>query len=154
MIDSPQIAHSPRQSTVFIHLTVPRSQIQQVMGPAIQEVMALLAAQGVRPAGPVFSHHLRMDAATFDFEVGVPVTAAVTPSGRVRTGELPAARVARAIYQGPYQGLGDGWGALMQWIAAHDHRPADDLWERYVAGPESNSDPLTWRTELVRPLKD
>ena len=29
---------------------------------------------------------------------------------------------------------------------------APDLWECYVAGPESNPDPATWRTELNRPL--
>jgi len=27
-----------------------------------------------------------------------------------------------------------------------------DLWEVYVAGPESGPDPATWRTELNRPL--
>jgi len=25
----------------------------------------------------------------------------------------------------------------MDWIAANGHTPAEDLWERYVAGPES-----------------
>lgn len=152
MIDSPQLARSPRQATAYIHLTIPRSQIQQVMGPAIQEVMATLAAQGLQPAGPVFSHHRRMDPATFDFDVGVPVAAPVNASGRVRAGELPAARVARTVYHGAYDGLGDAWGQLMQWIAAHGHQPAGNLWESYVAGPESNADPLTWRTELNRPL--
>jgi hypothetical protein len=30
------------------------------MGPAIGEVMSVCAAQGITPAGPVFSHHFRM----------------------------------------------------------------------------------------------
>jgi len=154
MIDTPHLGQTTRQATAFIHLSIPRSQIQQVMGPAIQEVMATLAAQGVRPAGAVFSHHLKMDPATFDFEVGVPVTQPVAATGRVRTGELPAARVARTVYQGPYEKLGEGWGELMQWIEAHGHKPAADLWESYTLGPEANADPLTWRTELVRPLLD
>lgn len=41
----------------------------------------------------------------------------------------------------------------MDWIAASGHTPAEDLWERYAAGPESSPDPATWRTELIRPLK-
>jgi hypothetical protein len=32
--------------------------------------MAAVAAQGIAPAGPWFTHHLRMDPATFDFEIG------------------------------------------------------------------------------------
>ncbi|MCA9772523.1 MAG: hypothetical protein KC466_08940 [Myxococcales bacterium] len=37
-------------------------------------------------------------------------------------------------------------------IVAEGHRPAPDLWEVCVAGPESNPDPATFRTELNRPL--
>jgi effector-binding domain-containing protein len=122
------------------------------MGPAIGEVMGAIAAQGVAPAGPVFSHHFRMDPDVFDFEVGVPVTRPVADTGRVRVSELPAATVARTVYQGPYEGLGAAWGEFGTWIASEGHEPAADLWECYVAGPESSPDPATWRTELNRPL--
>ena len=54
MIDTPQIVDSPARETATIHLTIPRDQIQHVMGPAIGEVMQALAAQGIAPAGPVF----------------------------------------------------------------------------------------------------
>ena len=37
-------------------------------------------------------------------------------------------------------------------VAAGGHTPAPDLWECYVAGPESGPDPAAWRTELNRPL--
>jgi effector-binding domain-containing protein len=61
-------------------------------------------------------------------------------------------RVARTVYRGPYEGLGTAWGEFNAWIAANGHTPAPDLWECYVAGPESSPDPATWRTELNRPL--
>lgn len=152
MLDTPEITHTAAQPTAVIRLTIPRAEIQQVMGPAIGEVIAAVAAQGIGPAGPVFSHHLRMTPEVFDFEVGVPVTAPVAPVGRVVAGELPAARVARAIYRGPYEGLGDAWGELIGWMAANGHEPAESLWECYVAGPESGPDASAWRTELNRPL--
>jgi effector-binding domain-containing protein len=88
----------------------------------------------------------------FDFEIGVPVKTPVSPVGRVQAGQLPAATVARTVYQGPYEGLGSAWEEFVAWIAAEGHTPAADLWECYVAGPESNPDPATWRTELNRPL--
>jgi effector-binding domain-containing protein len=93
-----------------------------------------------------------MDPEVFDFELGVPVTRAVEPSGRVIPGKLPAARVARTVYHGPYEGLGAAWGEFEQWITAAGHSPAPDLWEFYVRGPESSPDPADWRTELNRPL--
>jgi effector-binding domain-containing protein len=122
------------------------------MGPGIGELMATITAQGIAPAGPLFSHHLRMDPDKFDFEIGVPVNAPVTATGRVKPGQLPAIAVARTIYHGAYEGLGDAWGELNAWISANGHTACPDLWECYVAGPESNPDPAAWRTQLNRPL--
>ena len=152
MLDPPQITQTAAQQTAIIRLTIPRAEIRNVMGPGIGELMAAITAQGIAPAGPWFSHHLRMDPDTFDFEISVPVTAPVVATGRVKPGQLPAARVARTVYRGPYEGLGAAWGEFNAWIAASGHKPGADLWEVYVAGPESNPDPATWRTELNRPL--
>lgn len=154
MIDAPQIVQTQKQPTAVIRLKVPREEIQQVMGPAIGEVMAAVSSQGIGPAGPVFSHHFQMDPKTFDFEVGVAVNKPVQPVGRVQASELPAARVAQTIYHGGYEGLGAAWGEFMARIAGDGHKPAANLWERYVAGPESGPDASQWRTELNRPLVD
>ncbi|MCC6523408.1 MAG: GyrI-like domain-containing protein [Polyangiaceae bacterium] len=152
MLDEPDIVETERLETAVIRLTVPRAEIQKVMGPAIAEVLGALAAQGIAPAGPVFSHHFRMSPDVFDFEVGVPVAAPVKPVGRVQASELAAARVARTVYRGPYEGLATAWAELTAWVEAGGHRPAANLWEVYAAGPESSPDPTSWRTELNRPL--
>ena len=152
MLDKPQIVRTQVQPTAVIRLTIPRAEIQSVMGPAIAEVMGAIAAQGMAPAGPVFSHHFGMNPDTFDFEVGVPVTGLVSETGRVKASQLPATTVARTVYRGPYEGLGAAWGEFGKWVTSEGHKPAANLWECYVAGPESNPDPLTWRTELNRPL--
>lgn len=152
MIDTPQIAQATDQQTAVIRLTIPREEMRNVMGPGIAELMAAVAAQDTTPAGPWFTHHLRLDPATFDFEIGVPVTAPVAPSGRVKAGHLPATTVARTVYHGPYEGLGSAWGELDAWIAANGYTGGTDLWECYVVGPEANPDPANWRTELNRPL--
>lgn len=152
MLDTPQIVRTEAQLTAIIRLTIPREEIRHVMGPGITELLAAVTAQGIAPGGPVFSHHLRMDPKTFDFEIGVPVAKPVSAAGRVKAGKLPAATVARTVYHGPYEALGPAWAELNAWIAAEGRTPAPDLWECYVAGPESNPDPATWRTELNRPL--
>ena len=152
MIDAPQITQSVAQQTAVIRFTIPRHEIRLVMGPAIGEVMAAVAARGLTPAGPVFSYHFKMDPGIFDFEVGVPVAQPVAPDGRVKPGNLPARTVARTVYHGPYEGLGAAWGEFDAWINANGHTPSPDLWEFYVAGSESSPDPAHWRTELNRPL--
>jgi effector-binding domain-containing protein len=152
MLDKPQIVRTTAQPAAVIRLTIPRAEIRKVMGPGIAELLAAVSAQGIAPAGPVFSHHFRMDPDTFDFEVGVPVTAPVSATGRVKAGELPAATVARTVYHGDYEGLGAAWGEFIGWITAEGHTPAPNLWECYVTGPESSPDPAAWRTELNRPL--
>ena len=152
MIDKPQIVQTAAQLTAFIRLTIPRSKIQEVMGPSIGEVMAAVASQGLAPTGPVFAHHLKMSPDTFDFEVGVPVAKKISAAGRVKPGQLPATTAARTVYQGPYEGLGPAWGEFDAWVKAQGHTPAPDLWECYVTGPESSPDPSRWRTELYRPL--
>ncbi len=91
MLDQPQITQTTAQLAAVIRLTIPRSEIQNAMGSGIGELMTTLAAQGIAPTGPWYSHHLRMDPGIFDFEIGVPVSAPVTPAGRVVPGELPAA---------------------------------------------------------------
>jgi len=154
VLDTPQITHSDAQLTAAIRLTIPREEIQHVMGPGIEELMAALAAQGITPAGPWFTHHFRMDPQTFDFEICVPVTTPVAATGRVQPGELPAAKVARTVYRGPYEGLGAAWGEFDAWIAANGHVSGADLWECYQVGPESSPDPANWRTVLNRPLTD
>ena len=153
MIETPRIIEVAAQTTAVIHLTVPRDEIRKVMGPGISEVLATVAAQGLKPTGPWFTHHFRAPSEFFDFEVGVPIPTPVVAAGRVRPGHLPAAaRVVRAVHHGSYEGLGPAWGKLDAWIATNGHAPAAELWEHYAVGPESGPDSSAWRTELYRPL--
>jgi effector-binding domain-containing protein len=154
MLETPQIQHTAAQLTAIIRLTIPRSEIQTVMGPAIGEVLGAIEAQGLKPAGPVFSHHLKMDPEVFDFEVGVPISSPVSATGRVQPGQLRAAKVVKAVYQGPYEGLEGAWDELCGWIASQQLAPAPDLWEFYVIAPDSSPNPRDWRTELNQPLLD
>jgi effector-binding domain-containing protein len=153
MIDKPAITKSAEVHAAMVHVTVPRSEIQKVMGPGLGEVNATIAAQGIKPAGPWFTHHLKMDPEVFDFEICVPVKKPVSPSGRVKPGRIKAGqRVARTVYHGNYEGLGAAWGEFLAWVDSQGLKTASDLWEFYTTGPESSPDPGSWRTELVKPL--
>lgn len=153
MISTPTIIQTEAHAAAIIHITTPRHEMMKVFGPAVAELMSALAAQGVEPIGAVFAHHLKMSPGVFDFELGVKVTAPVTATGRVKPGQLPAAKVARTIYSGPYEGLPTAWGEFDAWMKANGCEQAENLWELYSVGPQSTPDQAGWRTELNRPLK-
>lgn len=132
---------SAAQLAAVIRVAIPREEIQNAMGPGIAELLAAIAAQGIAPAGPIFSHHLRMDSAIFDFEIGVPVKAPVTAAGRVKAGRLPAAKVARTVYRGPYEGLGPAWAEFDAWTPRRGIRPA------------RTSGSVTWRGQSRAPTR-
>jgi effector-binding domain-containing protein len=152
MLETPHITETAAQLTAVIPVTAPRTEIGEVMGPGIAELRAALGAQGLSPAGPWFARYLRMVSDTLDFEIGVPVSSPVAPVGRVRPGQLPAARVARTVHHGAYDGLHAAWAEFGSWVAAKGLQPGPGFWESYLAGPESNPDPAAWRTELNMPL--
>src|SRR3979409_2508075 len=98
MLATPQIIKTDAQQAAVIPRTSPRRGLMKLFGPAVGELMAPLAAQGVEPVGAVFAHHLKMSPDNFDFELGVKVSAPVRATGRVRPGQLPAVKVARTVY--------------------------------------------------------
>src|SRR5262245_8754169 len=152
IIDVPMITETTPQLAAAIHLTIPRSEIRTAMGPGLNEIMTAVKSQGIGPTGPWFTHHLKMNSATFDFEICVPVSSPVSPVGRVVSREIPSVKVAKTTYQGPYEHLADGWRAFDHWVTASGHKPGPDLYECYAVGPESGSDATEWRTELSRPV--
>ena len=154
MIDTPQIIQAAAQRTAFIHLIVTREEMQRCFGATIGELMSVLAAQGVAPAGPIFAHHLRRPMDTFDFELSVPVSAPVKPAGRVQPGERPAMCVARTIHHGPYEELPEAWGEFMDWVEKNAPAITQDFYECYLTNPDANPDPATWQSELSRPLAE
>jgi effector-binding domain-containing protein len=152
MIDTPHITQIAAQTTAVVRLSNPPEEMRAVVGPGIGELMKTVAAQGVGPAGPWFIHMLRMTPEVWDFEIGVPVRSPVEPVGRVTASSLPAATVARTVHRGGYEGLPAAWGEFDAWIAKSGRKPAADLWDVYVVGPETSRNPADWRTEMNRPL--
>jgi effector-binding domain-containing protein len=153
MIETPHIVEFAGFDLAAIRIQVPPTDMQKAMGPAVQEVMSALTAQGIKPAGPLCDHYFRLDSTVLDFEVGVPIDRVFVPTARVVRSQLPPRTVARTTYQGPYQRLQDAWAEFTHWLNANNHHVESDFWQCYVCGPESTSDAMQWTTELNRPLR-
>lgn len=148
MITTPEVITTSEVPAATIHLVIPGMDMPKHMDPAIREILSVLADQGMEPAGPLFSYHHRRPGATFDFEIGFPVAKAIAESGRVKNGTLPAEKVARAVYQGPYEGLSKAWPALQEWVRAQKLPENGRFFERYLNNPDEVKDPSQYRTEL------
>jgi hypothetical protein len=51
MIDKPEVVQTAAQPAAIIRFTIPRAEIQKVMGPGFQELMEVVSGQGIGPAG-------------------------------------------------------------------------------------------------------
>lgn len=152
MIDQCKLSEQPEVLTAAIPIRVLRTEIQTVMGPAFGELFAVLAAQGIAPAGPTLTFHTKLDPDWFEFEAAVAVASPVAPSGRVVPSRLPAGPIASCIHRGPYQELHEAWQAFEGWLAAQPVTRLPYIWEVYRVGPGQTPDPAAWETDLVHPL--
>lgn len=151
MITTPEIVECPAQKFAFIHVVIPREQIMEAMQSGLAELTSALRSQGIPPTGPWFTHHLRRPTDTFDYRICFPVEEDLKPEGRIEMGSLDPTMVVRTIYTGNYTGLPAAWGEFVAWTEANHLNTREDLWERYLLGPES-APPDQWRTEMNRPL--
>lgn len=152
MLTGLEFADAEAQPAAVIRLTIPAEACRTEFRPAVEEVLATLQQQGLAPAGPLFDYHLKWPSDEFDFEVGFPVGAPVEAKGRVRAGGLPAAKVARTEYQGPYESLPEAWQAFTKAIdtalTGRGWQRGTQLWQVYLVGPATESDEQLFRTLL------
>jgi effector-binding domain-containing protein len=67
--------------------------------------------------------------------------------------ERPAFRAVKAVLVGGYENLPEAWPEFMQWIDDQGLQTATDFWQLFVKGPDSDPDPASYRTELIRALQ-
>jgi len=150
----PEVVLLPELRFARFPVRIEREKIRETMGPVIREVFRVVAAQGLVPAGPWFTHHLHAPDTHFDFEACVPVSEGIRPEGKVVPGFRPERKAARGIHRGAYEGLGVSWAEFRARVASQGLLVGEDLWEAYAVGPEHSADSTDWRTELYLPLRD
>lgn len=147
-----ELVDRPAQPTAVVHERVPMKELHQFFARAFGQVFGVIQAQGVVPAGPPFGHYFGMPGETVDVEAGFPVAGPVSATGPVQPSSLPGGRCAHGTHVGPYEGLNETYGELMEWMAARHVRPAEDMWESYLSDPQLEPDSSTWRTEIFWPV--
>ncbi len=160
MTHQPQIQTRAAQPYVGIRATVTMATIGSAVDSGFPELFGWLASQGIAPGGPPFIRYLVIDmAGDLQIELGVPVSAPVTGSGRIQPGVLPGGSYAVLRHTGPYDGLVASNDALQQWAAGQGVRfetsdtPQGSAWgsrvEFYLTDPSQEPDPAKWETDVA-----
>jgi effector-binding domain-containing protein len=130
------------------------------MGERIQVLSDYAREHGIEPAGPFFVRYHTFGEVETDMETGIPVTQPAEASagrGQVTAGELPGGPAATTSHFGPHENLGEAYARISDWVKEHGREPEGPAWEVYhwldFAHPDLQSDPSTWGTQLVQPIK-
>ncbi len=149
---APEIVDLDEQETLAVRGDVPVAQMSDFFGHAFGAVMAAVQQAEVDVVGPPFGYYPVTPTDTVVIEAGMPVAAATTASGEVHRLVLPGGRAVVALHVGPFDTLERTYGELEAWMKEHDLEPATGMWERYLSDMEVDTDPATWRTQIVWPV--
>lgn len=147
-----EIVELEPQTVAVIHATVPMGELTAFYDRAYGEVFAALGRQGVQPVSAAFGRYFGEPGETVEIEAGIATDREVEPDGEVRAATLPGGRAARAVHVGGFDGLGESWRRLADWIGEQGEVPGESMWEEYVTEPSPEMDPEELRTVLVWPL--
>jgi effector-binding domain-containing protein len=164
MITEPKLEDRAEQRYVGIRTQVPMKEFKKVIPQLHGEVFSWLEKQGVAPAGAPFMrfHVINMES-KMDIEIGVPVASAVSGTGRVSAGVIPAGRYAALVYTGVKNGI-EANKALLDWGAknglvwdTYEAENGDGFGARvesYLTDPADEPDQAKWETEVAIRLAD
>ena len=160
MSNEPQIQERTAQHYAGIPVTVTMDGLSAAVDSTFSELFPWLASQGIPPAGAPLIRYLVIDmAGEMQIEMGVPVAAPITASGRIQPGTLPGGRYAVLRHTGPYDGLVASNAALERWAQEHGiefdtwNTPQGSAWrgraEHYLTDPSQEPDPAKLETDVA-----
>lgn len=148
------VTHHIAVDTAGVRRTVPMDALTDFFAEAFTEAMRVLEVQGIPPVGPPFGRYYGMPGSTVDVEAGFPVAVPIAPSGEVVPGRLPEGRVVEAEHVGPYDTLEETYAEMQRFMADEGLTGGEVMWESYLNGPATESDPTRWRTVISISVTD
>jgi effector-binding domain-containing protein len=142
-----ELVTTAERATAVVRCATSWDQFPSLWRELLDDVYAFLATSEVRQEG--HNVMLFLDDVP-NVEVGVEVSGAFTPAGRVVPSVLPAGEVAVTVHRGPYERLDDAHRAVREWCAANGRVPAGPRWEVYG---DWHDDPARLETEVYYLLR-
>ena len=140
------------QPIIGMHQRVKIDDLTDFLARAYVGVCGELSRLRVRASGPPVALYTGEVEEKVDVVAGFPVAAFLLPGDRFVTAELPGGQTVETIYRGTYDDLAEAYDQLIAWLAERDLEAADQVWEEFLAGPNTEGDPARWCTRIVYPL--
>lgn len=150
----PEIVDIEPAVTAVVRGVVPLAGLRGFFDASFRALGETLARQRIAVTSPAFGLYREPPGETADLEVGFVTDRAVHEEGDVAVGALPAARVARMVHHGAFDGLGASWERLHTWMREQGLTPGRLMWEFYLTEPTPDMDPRDLRTELYSVIAD
>ena len=151
------------QPTVAVRVQQPMSELDigGLLDRHIPAILGRIAEGDGAPGGAPFVRYHEFGGERADMEIGFPVATPLPglaslsdgQSGEIGASELPGGQIALTVHQGPYDKLGEVYGALHDWIHSQGHDEGRGPWEVYVNDPSEVDDPAQVRTEVYWPVQ-
>jgi DNA-binding transcriptional MerR regulator len=109
----------------------------------------------LKPDGPLIATYFQLEYRESDIqvEVAVPVNAQFADRGDIKYIERSGDLVATVLHQGSYATIGQGYRALLTFIAANGYEVQGICREVYLRGPELGVKPDDFLTEIQIPIR-
>lgn len=107
------------------------SQLRQTIASAQDEVLDVIGAEGLAPAGPMFTRYHRIGPIA-ELEVGVPLAQTVRPHPRVLNSTLPGGPAVHAVCMGSRVKLVQTVSALYEYLKGAGLTASGGYWEYYL----------------------
>jgi len=137
---------------IAIRETCRMEDLPQFLTDAFTELDAYARDAGARETAPRLARYLAVLPEAFDVEAVIPVDTPVAGSGRIHPVELEGGPAVQVLYVGPYEGLGQVYQAVEEWVREHQLAAIAPVREVYLTGPETP--PAEHRTLVVQPIAE
>lgn len=143
----------PEQPVLMVRKQTTMDGVGDAMGAAFGELMAYMGRAGIIPTGPPMCVY----AEGFDQEQGgemwvcMPVAPGASGEGSVEASVLPGGKMATTVHKGPYDTIGQAYGALVGWVQEQGYRPAGPMRDVYLTDPDQVP-PEEYLTEIQWPV--
>lgn len=124
--------------------------INELLGELFRKISML----GLQPAGPVMAQYPEgeFNPESFEVEEWIPVNRKMGCS-ELDFREIGGGLHACTLHVGPYNLLGRGYAALLDWLPENGFRPRGGYLEIYLVGPENTRDEEKYVTEICIPVE-
>jgi effector-binding domain-containing protein len=146
------------RTVLGVREVVKMTELTEFFARAFAAAATELAKQGNHPAGPPVAIYSGQPTDMVTVTAGFPAIRPANPAqppdatAGLVLAELPGGPAVTAIHIGSYDQLSTSYSKISAWMMEHQVKPTNQMWEEYLVGPDTVSDPALWQTRIVFPI--